>query len=634
MKKSLVTSLVFLTYYAGLCQISFTSYSSLSLPENLKKDANAVYRLDEGVLDVISPSKYIFKTHQVITLLNNEAARHLQHVLHYDKFEKVENVEVKIYNAAGELVKKYQKKNFETRNYFDGFSLYTDDKLLYLETSVPAYPCTIEVTTQKTVNGYLMLPAWIVATPYEAVEYSSFTVNVPSGLEIKHRELNLDLKPEIKTSGDIKSYTWIIRNIPASKYETNSYSSNNLPRIDIVPENFEYDGHKGEFKSWQSFGDWNYPLYEDNNSFTQQDMRKINALVYTCKTDREKIKVLYDYLKQNMRYVSIQLGIGGFKPFPVSYVNEKKYGDCKALTNYMRYLLKAVGIKSYPALINAGYNRMPADINFPSDPFNHVILCVPLDRDSVWLECTSNNNESGFLGSFTEDKNALLLTENGGVLVSTPKSNYSNSILRSKTIISLNEDGGSSVNGNVFCTGDFWNLFYEIMQEDKNTKKDIFIDYLHYKIPEKFQISEGSDFAGEKQFNLTLSYDQQYDFKTGSKMFFKPRLSSLSNEDIKPMLQRKYDYVFRFPYTKIDTTIYKLPTGYTVDKLPAKKHLENDYGFYENEYLKNENGSSITIVGKLILKKKIIPPADYLKVAEFFQEVNRSENEKFIVIKN
>ena len=99
-----------------------------------------------------------------------------------------------------------------------------------------------------------------------------------------------------------------------------------------------------------------------------------------------------------MRYVSIQLGIGGFKPSAAKFVDEKKYGDCKALTNYMKNLLSVVGIASYPALINAGYNKYPADTRFPSDPFNHVILCVPMEKDTVWLECTSNNAKAGFFG--------------------------------------------------------------------------------------------------------------------------------------------------------------------------------------------------------------------------------------------
>ena len=621
-----------LTGFKLFCQVSFSNYSALSLPENLKKDANAVYRLDEGILDITSASKYTFTTHQVITLLNKDAAHHLEQKFLYNKFQKIENVIFKIYNVAGDLIKTYQKNDFNTRNYTDE-SLYTDNKLLYLEAAFPGYPCTVEIICEQKANGYVELPDWIIASPNESVEYSSFIVKTPQLLDIKHRAVNIDLKPSIETSGDRKIYTWAAKNIIATKPEADSYASYNLPKIEIVADAFEYDGYKGEFKSWQTFGAWCYQFFEDAKPFNKDDIENIQALVANCKTDREKIKTLYTYLEQNMRYVSIQLGIGGFKPFPVKYVNDKRYGDCKALTNYMRYMLKAIGINAYPALINAGHNEAPADIDFPCDPFDHVILCVPLAKDSVWLECTSNNNECGFLGSFTENKNALLLTEKGGVLVATPKSNYTSNVLRTKTIITLDEDGGSKVKSDIFCTGDFWNLFHEVMKQDEDQKKNIFINYLHYKIPERFNIETKPDSANGKQFSLTLSYDQQYDFKTGSKLFFKPRLTKLSDEDIQPIAARKFDYIFDFPYNKIDTTIYILPAGITVDKLPLKREIENDYATFRSEYVKNESGTIITVIANLSLKKRIVPPNAYLQVANFFQDVNRIENEKFIVKK-
>src|SRR5688572_26515614 len=98
------------------CQVSFSNYTALSLPENLKKDANAAYRIDEGILEIASPSKYTFTTRQVITLLNKDAAQHLHQRLHYDKFQKIENIVFKIYNVTGDLLRTYQKKDFNTRD--------------------------------------------------------------------------------------------------------------------------------------------------------------------------------------------------------------------------------------------------------------------------------------------------------------------------------------------------------------------------------------------------------------------------------------------------------------------------------------------------------------------------------------
>ena len=91
---------------------------------------------------------------------------------------------------------------------------------------------------------------------------------------------------------------------------------------------------------------------------------KVKELVKNAPSQEEKIKVLYHYLQENMRYVSVQLGIGGWQTFDAKYVEENKYGDCKALTNFMKSMLKAADIEAYAALIKNGRNVLDQEIDF------------------------------------------------------------------------------------------------------------------------------------------------------------------------------------------------------------------------------------------------------------------------------
>ena len=608
-------------------------YSASAIADSLRTGADAVYRLDEGSIEILSAAKYNYKIHNVVTVLNKKAAHHFNHSLGFDKLQKVESVDINIFDSLGLRVASYTKKDFATKSSYD-YDLFNDDKILYLQTAHPAYPCTVETSYELRRTGYLHLPSWSIVTNGASVEESNFTVKVPTKLDIRYKMLNTTVQPTVAITDENKVYVWEMKNLSAlNEADENGYEGgSNFPSIMLAPNSFVYDGYAGDMKSWKDLGNWNYPLYTDEKGFTSSQTLAIRQLVQDCKTEREKITVLYDHLQNTMRYVSVQLGIGGFKPFPVQYVEEKKYGDCKALTNYMRYMLKAVGIKAYPALINAGSKKPAFNASFPASYFNHVILCVPTATDSIWLECTSKNNRAGILGSFTEDRNALLLTENGGKVIFTPKSNSYNNRLLTKSSITINEDGGSNVSSILRCTGDFWNIFYQVDQYDADTKKGIFTNYLHYKIPQSFVVDQAKDSSEFASFNINLSYDQAFNFKAGSKYFFDQRIHKIFYDEVK-MTTRNDDYLFDFPYEKTDTTVYLLPVGMTVESLPAKKEIKNDYVHYTSECIQQPSENKLMVITHLAVKQKIIPANQYKAVAENFSQVVKNENQKIVLIK-
>jgi hypothetical protein len=354
-------------------------------------------------------------------------------------------------------------------------------------------------------------------------------------------------------------------------------------------------------------------------------------MVAACKTDSDKIRVLYDYMKKNMRYVSIQLGIGGFKPFTASFVDSKKYGDCKALTNYMRHMLKVVGIESYPALINATYDSPPVDESFPANKFNHVILCVPQKVDSIWLECTSNFNASGFLGSFTENKKALLLTPNGGVLVSTPKSNAKNNRLISKTEIEIADDGSAQAKRSIFCNGDELDIFEFLRQLNADDKKNNLVKHLKYRVPDDYLLTFKGDTLNGYGFAFEGAYGQLYDFKAGSKMFFPQTVSRISDEELKADTSRKIEYLFDHPYERIDTTVFKLPSTMGLETMPPVKELKTDLASYRFESSYDASTNKLQFISHLILHENQVPPNQYQNLSNFFTAVNRNQDQKVVI---
>ena len=172
--------------------------------------------------------------------------------------------------------------------------------------------------------------------------------------------------------------------------------------------------------TWENYAKWIMLLNKDRNVMPDQSKKQAHELTKNAKSTEEKVRILYEYMQNKTRYVGIQLGIGGFQPFEASVVDQTGYGDCKALSNYMVTLLKEVGITANYTLIRAGANAPAMDISFPSSQFNHVIVAVPNETDTLWLECTSQTNPFGYLGDFTGDRYALMITDVGGKIVKTP----------------------------------------------------------------------------------------------------------------------------------------------------------------------------------------------------------------------
>ena len=368
--------------------------------------------------------------------------------------------------------------------------------------------------------------------------------------------------------------------------------------------------------------------------FDPQRVAEIKKMTDTIKTDKEKARFLYKYMQQNMRYVSIQLGIGGLKPFPATFVDEKKYGDCKALSNYMKALLKAVDINSYYTEINAFANEEPADPSFPYDSFNHVILCVPFKNDTTWLECTSNTQPFGQLGSFTENRRALIITEDGGRLINTPKSTADENQVNTEVHLKMEPDGSAKAQVKVFSQGDVRALFAsELPRMKADRQKEFLLRALSIKQPSSFDFNLGKDVNDVKEANLTLEYDKFCDVISGDKQFIRPWVLSFWNDSMPAEEKRRTDYYFEYPFKGSSITTIDLPTGFEVESMPGNASLKFTYGNYDISYVYNKEKNQVISTAKFVLNNQVIPAAKYTEMQVYMDGVVKAQNKKLVIRK-
>ncbi|MES2773041.1 MAG: DUF3857 domain-containing protein [Bacteroidota bacterium] len=608
-------------------------YSAFSIPDSLIKNADAVMREDNQKFIVKDVNSATLEIHEIVTILNEDGSHHLVFGATSSKFSYLDDAEINVYNAVGTKLNTYSKKEMQTASFGEG--LVEDGKTTYFKVSAPSYPFTVEKIYSIKFRGILSYPQNTIQSPYTSVEHFKYAVTVPPELGLRYKVLNKDMVSNLTATTDGASFNWEASNLVAKKSEKhNGSSSRYAPKIILAPNKFKLEDYEGSMASWKDFGKWFYDLIGKRNELSDKGKALIQTLTKDATTDAEKAKLIYAYMQKNMRYISIQLGIGGLQPFPADFVQEKKYGDCKALSNYAQAALSVAGVKSYYAIVNSGANAEPAMEDFPSDPFDHIILCIPQPKDSIWLECTSQILDFGELGDFTENRKALLVTENGGVLVNTPTSKASNNIFTGSTHVYLNDDGTGKADAMITGTGEFKHeqVVYTHQQSDDDKRKYL-VKALEWKQPDVVTVTTGSRFEKPYRLEAKMEYDQLPSFKAGSKMFLQPRLYPLFDEDVPDNDKRTQDYFFTYPYQAKDTTTFHLPEGFGVENLPKEKTISYPFGKYSSQYKWDETTKLLTVIAFLEITQHQVKAAAYPQLMEFRKAVEVDMNEKIVVKK-
>ncbi len=610
-------------------------YPVAEIPAELRENTYAVVREDQMIFTIHSRSKATLYVLEAITILNNNAKHMASEEVNYDKLSKITNFKATVYDANGTLIRKLKSSEIYDQSAFDG-SLYSDNRYKSADLTQNVYPYTVEFEYELEFKYLFMIPgSTIIPGEKVAVQHASYQLIFPKELAPRYKAVNIDTQPEAgKTKDGRETITWDFKNLKPLKFEPLGPSPEEiLPHIIAAPTQFEYDGYVGTMENWNQFGQWIGSLNKGRNILPAVTRQKAVELTAGLKTNEEKIKVLYEYLQNKTRYVSIQLGIGGFQPFEASVVDKTGYGDCKALSNYMVSLLDAVDIKAHYVLIRAGDNARPLKVDFPSSQFNHVIVAVPNGQDTVWLECTSQTNPYGYMGGFTGDRKALMITETGARVVNTR--HYTGEQNRQSTLadvfVSLTGDAKATVrteymglqyenNGLDFAI----NKQYD--DQKKWMQKNIAIPSFDLA---SFSMTNNKNKIPTAVINTDLML-RRFATVSGKRLFLTPNLMNRSTFIPDKIESRKTKIVRSMAYTDFDTIRYHLPEEIYPEFLPEPVKLKSRFGEYESS-VKLEQGK-LLYIRRIKMIKGEFPPETYPELVEFFKGINKADNMKMVFL--
>ncbi|NHN27662.1 DUF3857 domain-containing transglutaminase family protein [Flavobacterium jejuense] len=608
--------------------------SSLLISGELKEKANSVVRFQKIEVVVQSQKLYSITTKKTITVLNENGLKNIDAREYYSKSEKINSIEAIIYDSFGKEIKKIRKKDFKDQSVADGFSILSDNRVLYLDYTPTQYPFTVVFESEKESINTAFLPSWYAVDDYyESIEKSEFTISYPSDLGFKYKELNFE-GFDVKKSEEKNTLSFVVENLPAEKPEDYSPSFKKIvPNVMFGLEKFSLEGVDGTGKSWEEFGKVYYDeLINNDTDLSQETIKKISELTKNAENPIEKAKIIYKYVQDKTRYVSIQLGIGGWKPMLAKDVDRLGYGDCKALSNYTRVLLDNVGVKSYYTVIYGDSNKKDLDKDFVSYQGNHAILTLPYNDKNYFLECTSQTNPFAFGGDFTDDRYALMIKPEGGFIVKTNGFKITDSYQKTIGDYSVDEEGNLSAKAQIKSGGIQYDnrAFLSRINDEKEllkSYKNKFSWISNLKI-ENLVIKEDRDkIELLEDFSFTAT---DYSNKAGNSIYFPINVFNKNEHIPDKYRNRKNNFEIKRGYQDIDEITVSLPRNCEIEFLPEKIELETKFGSYKMTIQKLDNGK-LLYSRMLTIKSGDFSKEEYEEYRKFREQIAKNDNLKIVL---
>lgn len=633
MKKTLL--IFFFLTISSLCfSQEKIDINAFSFPQSWKNEANSIVIDRQKRIEIVNQNSMKNTISELYLISNEKGLKEMDFSVYYDKLTKIKALELKLYNKAGELVRTIKEKDFLDLSIADGFCMFTDNRIKFLKLNYTHYPFyakfDYEVIDENTITIFPFIP---IQREGERIAHVSYSLTYPPDFSINPVEKNLKAF-RVVADKNTTAITYSGQDMVAPDQE-----DLNMRYIDLLPvvrfsnNKFALAGVKGTANSWEDFGIWYHKnMLNGLDELPANTVTKMQMLTKDAQNDVEKARIIFDYVQNNTRYISIQVGLGGWKPLSAKEVDKLGYGDCKALTNYTKALLKSIGITAYYTIIHASNSVVDIDEKVISLQGNHVILTIPSDNGNIFLECTSQKIPFGYLGISTDNRKALIIKPDGAYFVKTLSIYANENNLDVRFIVDMSDLHLIKTTASFENKGTFYNAVYSLNVSNKeevisyikkrfsNLKMLKIVDY-HLEndkeqIIYKEQVKIESDFIGAKMGNDYMISLNPFLNIVGIPKNYKERQSGF--------------YVTREKKYKIEI-MYLLPSGFKIMHLPDYQKIESQFG--TNEITLKQEGNTLFVTEEFLLKSGEYKKEEYADFRKFLLNAVEHNNAKFILTK-
>ncbi len=598
---------------------------NVPLPAHDEK-TDVVLLYSERIVAVQSADKIKITVREAYKILRPGGREYGTLAVSYNSHSKITGMRGWCIPAQG---KDYEVKDKEAMEIslpkIDGSELVSDvkDKLLRIPAADPGNIVGYEYEEEE--QPFVLQDVWHFQES-NPVREAHYTLQLPSGWEYKVTWMNY---PEAKPAQSVNQSQWVVSEVQGIKHENNMPPWQGVAGQMIV--SFFPPGGLAQnqgFQNWKQMGIWYQGLTSGRRDASPELKQKVASLTSSTSTPLARMKTLGDFAQRDIRYVAIELGIGGWQPHAAAEVFNHHYGDCKDKATLMGAMLHEIGIDSYYVVINSERGSVTPDTPAHMGGFDHAVIAIKLPEgvtDSslvatmthpklgkiLFFDPTDELTPFGQLNGALQANYGLLVTPDGGELVELPKLPSAMNGIRRSAKLSLSATG--TVSGEVQETrvGDGarsqrWAL--RTVARDADRIKPIETLLSHSLAT--FQITKAS--VGNLQLTdqpFVYNYSvvaQNYAKPAGNLLLVRPRfIGNKSSDLLETKEPRKYPVEFDGPSQDTDTFEITLPAGYEVDDLPPP--VNADYSFASYHSKTEVNGNTLKYTRTFEVKELSVP---------------------------
>ena len=610
-----------------------------------KTDAVLLY--SETNVTIISTDKMRTQVREAYKILRPEGRHHGTVKVPFDAQTKVNGLHGWCIPVQGKDYEVKEKDAIESA-YMPEFVLASDAKVKILQIPAPDIGNIVGYEYETEERPIFLQDVWEFQE-HDPVRESRYSLQVPAGWEYKASWLN---HPEVKpTQTGSNSWQWVVSDIKAIRYEAF------MPPLDGVAGRMVlsfFTSEKIALNSnvdWDAMGKWYSNLIGQRIDSSPEVKQQVAALTASKTTPLQKMQAVAGFVQQDIRYVAIELGVGGYQPHAASEVFAHRYGDCKDKATLVRSMLREIGIDSYHVVIytergavtpqtpaHHGFNHAILAIKLPNglaDPSLIAIFEHPKLGKLLFFDPTNDLIPFGQLPGYLQANYGLLVTPDGGELVELPQQpSAMNSIQRTAK---LTLDTAGMLKGEVKemrlgerASSERWRL--RTVAKDTDRIKPI-EDLLSNSLS-SFHITRATLInlqQTDQPFGFNYSFESpNYAKNAGNLLLVRPRVIGVKGSGfLETKEPRKFPIEFEGPARDTDAFEITIPAGYVVDDLPPA--VDVDLGFASYHAKTVVNGNVVDYTRTFEVKELSVPVSQAEDLRKFYRIIAGDERSTVVL---